>query len=112
MYQILRCYFVNHFLVQKCFYNLLYLNVEKLSEQYTREALEGRGRRVIYVVYGTTSCLEQMSKFGKIQRGQPKSEQEVGRVSTGPRKKARRNCSKSNYDHMHVYDVTGTNRST
>jgi len=65
------------------------LNVEKLSEQYTREALEGKGRRVIYVVYGTTSCLEQLSKFGKIQPGQPKSEQEPGGVSTGPWTKAR-----------------------
>jgi len=65
------------------------LNVEKLSEKYTREALEGRGRRVIYVVYGTTSCLKEMSKFGKIQLGQPKSEKEAGGVSTGQRKKAR-----------------------
>lgn len=65
------------------------LNVEKLSEKYTREALEGRGRRVIYVVYGTTSCLEQLSKFGKIQPRQPKSEQEAGGVSNGPWKKAR-----------------------
>jgi len=62
------------------------LNVEKLSERYIREALEGRGCRGIY---GTTSCLQQFSKFGKIQPGKPKSEQEAGGVSTGPWKKAR-----------------------
>jgi hypothetical protein len=72
------------------------LNVEKLSQQYTREAFEGRGRRVIYVFYGTASCLEQVSKFGKIRPGQPKSEQEVGVMSTELWKKTRRNCSTSN----------------